>query len=114
MIATDILDWIKKEFDKDDSYIVEIIISGIYYQGTKFYSPDQICRSILYLSENRIDRILELLLLLKTDPRNVVDAAERKAGAPGHYFNIPLSEMDNFLEKLYGKQDEPPADFWFE
>lgn len=54
--------------------------------------PVQLARSILYLAEGDGAKLAELCRNLMGDPRDVIMAAERKAGDPGHYFIHPFND----------------------
>ncbi|MCG8328770.1 MAG: hypothetical protein MI974_13850 [Chitinophagales bacterium] len=113
MIAIDIKKKKKKDFKEEDRYVVEIIFRGIYSKETKYYTRDQICRSILFLAGGDINNLISFLKMLKVDSRDVIDAAELKAGCPGHYFAIPFPEIESFIEKVY-REEEPPSDLWLD
>ena len=53
--------------------------------------PAQLCRSILVLAEGNVNVVRKLCDELMGDPRDVIMAAERKAGDPGHYGIPPFT-----------------------
>ncbi len=103
-IDADILKKITSEFKIEDLGEVISIFKNIFLKGS-IVGTAQLTRSILYLSNGDLKKIKEYL---KVDPRDVILAAERKAGNPGHYFNIPFPEIDNFFERMYdvGSDDD--------
>lgn len=53
--------------------------------------PAQLSRSILMLAEGNVQEVRKLCEGTMGDPRDVIMAAERKAGDPGHYFIPPFT-----------------------
>ena len=115
MIEQDILDRIDKDFNFADALRVRKILLGIHNESIGYYSYSTVCRSIVFLANGNVDKIeSELLRILKSDPRDLIDMAEFKAKGPGHNFRIPFPEIDSFFDKLYERDEEaPPAElFW--
>lgn len=115
MIEQDILDRIDKDFEVLDALEAKKILLNIHRESIGYYSYSTICRSIVFLANGSVDKIInELLPILNADPRDIIDMAEFKAKGPGHNFRIPFPEIDNFFDKLYEKPEEdPPAEiFW--
>lgn len=55
--------------------------------------PAQLARSILVLSEGRVSTIRQIIESgFHGDPRDIIMAAKRKAGNPGHYFSDPFDD----------------------
>ncbi|MFN0257778.1 hypothetical protein [Pedobacter ureilyticus] len=55
--------------------------------------PDQLARSILILSEGKLEEIEAIFASnFYGDPRDVIVNAEIKNGKPGHYFNQSFSD----------------------
>lgn len=100
-IDVDIIERISKDYSKDDAIKVVSIIQNIFLSGSSV-GVSQLARSILFLSNGNFNEIKKLL---GCDPRDVILAAERKAGNPGHYFDIPFPEIDNFFERMFGFGD---------
>jgi hypothetical protein len=113
MLPEDIIDRIDKDFQGAENFVVRIIMLGLFSKKSKYFIPDSICRSILYLSNGSLSEITNALLpLLQSDPRDLLNAAEYKAGNPGHYFAMPFPEIDAFFDDLYRGEEEPPDEFW--
>lgn len=55
---------------------------------------DQLARSILVLSDGKISEVISIAEDFMGDPRDVINAAERKIGNPGHFFNLTFDEID--------------------
>ena len=90
--AKEINDFIEKNFAQAEQSLVIKKIEKIFQ--TKWnIGADQIARSLLYLADHKYSQLISLLNF--TDPRDLVTDAERKAGNPGHYFNIPFDKMPN-------------------
>lgn len=99
-INLDILERINAEYSNEDQKEVLLIIGNLFKKGS-MVGPAQLARSLLFLANGNLNLIKQFM---NKDPRDVILIAERKAGSPGHFFNLPFDEIDQFFEKLYGNE----------
>lgn len=99
-INLDILERINAEYSDEDQKEILMIIENIFSNGS-IVGPAQLARSLLFLANGNLNLIKQFMT---KDPRDVILAAERKIGSPGHFFNLPFDEIDQFFEKLYGNE----------
>ena len=65
------------------------------WQKSLNVGPDQLARSILFLSEGKLDKLKAVFEKdFYGDPRDVIMMAEEKAGSPKHYFIPPFDKID--------------------
>jgi hypothetical protein len=109
-ISSDILDRIDLDFQGEEAKEVKRLVSNIFSMGLNV-GVAQLTRSLLYLSEGDLYKLKTYYMpMMDSDPANVILAAERKAGNPGHFFDIPFDEIEIFFDRMYGDnmEDDPP------
>lgn len=68
-----------------------VALLGALWDRPLNVGPAQLSRSILVLAEGNVQEVRVLCDGLLGDPRDVIMAAERKAGDPGHSFIQPFA-----------------------
>ena len=113
IMKQDIIDFIERKFEEISILKVKEIVNDIKVKGSSV-GTDQLIRALLFLSNGSLNDLINIWLPIKElDPRNIIKNAELKAGNPGHYFNIPFPEIEEFFSKMYGNDDEePPYEIW--
>ena len=92
MLPADITRRIAKDYaDAHERLSVTRAIAGLWSTSLNV-GCEQLARIILYLAEGRVSEAKNLCTHLMGDPRDVIQAAEDKAGNPGHYFGEPFEE----------------------
>lgn len=114
MIAKDVQDRVQRDYEEVEAKEIIETLNELCEIGFNV-SPHQVCRSAIYVADGSYSKFLNVALpMLKSDPRDIIDEAERIAGGPGHFFSIPFPEIDIFYDRLYEGEEEPPVDFWQE
>ena len=109
-IDPDIIEKIHSDFKGIEAEEVKSIMKDIF-DNIAVVGASQFARSLLFLSDGDLDKLKkDYLIMANKDPRDVILAAERKARNPGHYFVIPFSEIEGFLNNIYKEEtdDLPP------
>ena len=87
----DVHERIHADFASVDEQREVVALLSALWQRSLNVGPAQLGRSILVLAEGNMHEVRELCNDLMGDPRDVIMAAERKAGVPGHYFISPFT-----------------------
>ncbi len=115
ILPKDIIQKTEQDFTEPERYVVKTILFGIYGRESAFYSNSAICRGVLYLANGNLQNIVnDILPMLRLDPRDFGSSAAYKANIPPAFLDIPFSEVEFHLEKIYGDREEPPTEIWEE
>ena len=80
--------------DLKDNQEVKKLIQRLW-TTTLNVGEDQLARSILTISGGDIQKLKDFIKDFYGDPRDVIMAAERQLGNPGHYFIPTFDEIEN-------------------
>ncbi len=69
------------------------LISSLWTENLNV-GPAQLARSILTISNDDLNKIIEIAKDFYGDPRDVIMIAEGRLGNPGHYFIEPFNDDD--------------------
>ena len=116
MLPEDIVQRIEQDFNESEVSVVKTIMLEIFaMERVAYYGYEPACRSILYIAEGDLSKIVNYFVpLLLSDPRDLINAAEEKTGFPDYCFNMTFPEVKIHFEKLYEDIEEPPAEIWEE
>jgi hypothetical protein len=86
VLPVDVDTKIRSDFSSvDDQREVSGLLVDLWHQPLNV-GPAQLSRALFVLAEGNVSIMRALCNELMGDPRDVIMAAERKAGDPGHYF----------------------------
>ena len=114
VLSKDVIDRVYEDFKEPQVPIVLQTLHAMCAMGFNV-NPQQVCRSAVYVANGSLVKFIsEIVPMVQSDPRDIIDEAERLAGRPGHYFSIPLPEVDRFDEVMYGEVEEMelPPEFY--